>query len=72
MTRFLYKPYNEALIRVGAMHFFLYGFSIFIYTAGVFIAGLFVGQWLERVWIADQQGPAGRPPGPKASLVDEK
>jgi hypothetical protein len=43
------------------MHFFLYSFSIFIYSAGVFIAGLFVGKRLERVWIADQRGPTGRP-----------
>jgi hypothetical protein len=36
------------------MHFILYSFSIFIYTVGVFVAGLFLGQWLERAWIADQ------------------
>jgi len=41
------------------MHFLLYGFSIFIYSLGVFTAGLFVGQWLERIWIADQNSPTG-------------
>ncbi len=43
------------------MHFILYALTIFIYTVGVFVAGLFIGQWLERVWIADQQSPKGRP-----------
>lgn len=29
-------------------HIFLYSFSVFIYTAALFTAGLFVGQALER------------------------
>gem|GEM_PF-3507138 len=29
-------------------HFFLYSFSVFIYTVALFVAGLFIGQAIER------------------------
>ena len=30
------------------LHFFLYAFSVSIYTLALFVAGLFVGQVIER------------------------
>jgi hypothetical protein len=51
------------------MHFILYAFTIFLYTVGVFVAGLCIGQWLERVWTADQDKSAVRlTAGAKGSL----
>jgi hypothetical protein len=29
-------------------HIFLYSFSVFVYTVALFVAGLFVGQAMER------------------------
>lgn len=31
-------------------HFFFYALSVSIYTAAVFVAGMYVGEKLEAVW----------------------
>jgi len=32
------------------VHFFFYALSVFLYTAAVFTAGMYVGEKLERAW----------------------
>lgn len=32
------------------MHFFFYGMSVALYTVAVFVAGMYLGEKLERAW----------------------
>jgi len=32
------------------VHFFFYALSVSLYTAAVFVAGMYVGEKLERAW----------------------
>jgi hypothetical protein len=32
------------------MHFFFYGLSIFLYSVAVFLAGMYIGEKVERAW----------------------
>ncbi len=41
-------------------HIFLYSFSVFVYTVALFVAGLFVGQALERSRSARRGGILNR------------
>jgi hypothetical protein len=34
------------------MHFFFYGLAMVLYTAAVFLAGMYIGEKIERAWKA--------------------
>jgi hypothetical protein len=32
------------------MHFFFYGLSVLLFTVAVFMAGMYIGEKIERAW----------------------
>ena len=41
------------------MHFFFYGLAVTLYTAAVFVAGMYLGEKFERMWQRGLAGPRG-------------
>jgi putative Mn2+ efflux pump MntP len=41
------------------MHFFFYGLSVFLYSVAVFLAGMYIGEKLERAWHHRQERQGG-------------
>lgn len=39
------------------MHFFFYGMSVALYTIAVFVAGMYLGEKLERAWVRQMDLP---------------
>lgn len=37
------------------MHFFFYGLSIVLFTVAVFMAGMYVGEKIEKAWWNSQE-----------------
>jgi hypothetical protein len=39
------------------VHFFFYGMSVALYTVAVFVAGMYLGEKLERAWARQMDIP---------------
>jgi len=43
------------------MHFFFYSLSMTLYTVAVFLAGMYIGEKLEKAWTAHQKDSRPNP-----------